>query len=61
MSANKAPTIGNQAVHRLTDAWMKMPAGINAIVFGKTGNVSDLWCICSHNLAANYTPNQGAI
>lgn len=61
MGANKAPAIRDQAVHRLPDTGMKVLAGINAIVVGKTGNVADLWCIWSHNVAANYTPNQGAI
>lgn len=58
---NKAPAIGDQAVHRLPDARMKVSAGINAIVFCKTRNVADVWCIWSHSVAANYTPNQGAI
>ena len=45
MSADKAPAIGDQAVHRLADTWMKVSAGINAIVLSKTGNVADLWCV----------------
>jgi len=61
MGANKAPAIRNQAVHRLADGGMKMSAGINAIIFSKTGNVADIRCICGHDFAANYTPNQGAI
>jgi hypothetical protein len=61
MSANKASAIGDQAVHRLPDARMKVSAGINTIVLGKTGNVADLSCIRRHNVAADYTPNQGAI
>lgn len=61
MSANKASAIGDQAVHRLPDARMKVSAGINAVVLGKTGNVADRWFIRRHNVAVDYTPNQGAI
>ena len=61
MGANKTSAIRHKAVHRLPDTWMKMPAGVNAIIFGKTGNVADLWYIRSHKAVANYTSNQGAI
>jgi hypothetical protein len=30
---------------------VKVSAGINTIVFGKTGSVSDLLCICGHRLS----------
>jgi hypothetical protein len=40
---------------------MMVSAGINAIVFGETGNVRDFWCIWGHTVAPDYTPNQGAI
>jgi hypothetical protein len=49
--ANKTPAIRDQAIHRLSDTWVKVSAGINTIVFGKTGSVSDLLCICDHRLS----------
>lgn len=61
MGTDKTSAIRHKAVHRLADAWMKMPAGINAIIFSKTSNVSDLWYIRSHKPSRNYTSNQGAI
>jgi len=61
IGANKASAIRDQAVHRLSNGRMKVSAGIDAIVFSKTGNVGDIWCIWGHDLAANYTPNQDAI
>ena len=61
IGANKASAVRDQAVHRLSDGRMMVSAGINAIVFSKTGNVADIWCICGHDLATNYTPNQDAI
>ena len=61
IGTNKASAVRDQAVHRLSDGRMMVSAGINAIVFSKTGNVADIWCVCGHDLAANYTPNQGAI
>jgi hypothetical protein len=61
IGANKAPAIRNQAVHRFSDGRMMVSAGINAIVFGETGNVRDFWCIWGHTVAPDYTPNQGAI
>jgi hypothetical protein len=42
MGANKAPAIRDKAVHRLSDTRMKVSAGVNAIVFGKTGGIPDL-------------------
>ena len=50
MRANKAPAIGNKAIHRLSDSGMKVAAGIDAIVFSKTSNVLNLWCSRSHNI-----------
>jgi len=61
MSADKAPAIGDQAVHRLPDARMMVFADVNAIVLGETRNVADLSCSRRHNVGADYTPNQGAI
>lgn len=61
MGANEAAAIRDQAVHRLSDARMKVSAGIDAIVFSKAGNILDFWCIRSHTVVADYTPNQGAI
>ena len=61
IGTNKASAIRDQAVHRLSNGRMKVSAGINAIVFSKTGNVGDIWCVWGHDLAANYTPNQDAI
>ena len=61
IGANEASAIRDQAVHRLSNGRMTVSAGINAIVFSKTGNVAEIWCIWGHDLAANYTPNQVAI
>jgi hypothetical protein len=61
MGANKTSAIRHKAVHCLPDARMKVSAGVNAIILGKTGNVADLWYIRSHKAEANYTSNQGAI
>jgi hypothetical protein len=61
MGANKAPAIWDKAVHRRSDSRMKVSAGVDAIILRKTGNILDLLCSGSHNLAANYTPNQDAI
>jgi hypothetical protein len=50
VGANKTPAIRDKAVHRLSDTRMKVSAGINAIVLGKTGNVLDLCGIWSHGV-----------
>jgi hypothetical protein len=42
IGANKASAIRNQAVHGFSDGRMKVSAGINAVVLGKTGSVPDL-------------------
>jgi hypothetical protein len=42
IGSNKASAIRDQTVHCLADGWMKVSAGIDSIVFGKTGNVDDL-------------------
>jgi hypothetical protein len=61
IGANKAPAVRNQAVHGFSNGRMIVSAGVNAIVFGKTGNVRDFWCIWGHTVGPDYTPNQGAI
>jgi hypothetical protein len=42
IGSDKASAIRDQTVHRLADGRMKVSAGIDSIVFGKTGNVADL-------------------
>ena len=48
MSANKAPAIWNQTVHRFPDTPVPVPAGINAILCGKTCHIGHFWYIQSH-------------
>jgi hypothetical protein len=38
-SANKASAIRDKAIHRVCDGFMFVPAGINAIVPGKTSHI----------------------
>lgn len=39
---NKAPAIGDKAVHGIADTWVGVPAGIDAIILGKTSDVTNL-------------------
>jgi len=39
---NKAPAIGDKAVHGIADTGVGMSAGINAILLSKTSDVPDL-------------------
>ncbi|HKV95323.1 MAG TPA: hypothetical protein VJW20_22450 [Candidatus Angelobacter sp.] len=57
MSANKAPAIRNQTVHRFPDTAVPVPAGINAILCGKTSHIGHFWYIQSHK-QEHYISNQ---
>jgi hypothetical protein len=39
---NKAPAIRDKAAHGIADTWVGVPAGINAILLSKTGDVPNL-------------------
>jgi len=43
IGADKAPAIRDEAIHRIADTKMGMPAAINAVVLGPASHVKDHW------------------